>query len=335
MSDEIESVTGEALPTLDAIRETYTRLEPHIRKTPVHLWQSERSVDLFGAGTDLFLKCEFLQHTGTFKARGALNNAMAIGEADRQNGVTGVSAGNHAIAVAWAAKTLGMGAKVVMQQSANPARVSAAEALGAEIVFAEDGAAAFARVEEIAREEGRTLIPPFEGRGTVLGTSGVGLEFAEEVPDLDAVLVAIGGGGLGAGVSAAVKLLQPDCEVIGVEPDGADSMHVSFEAGSAQTIPHLDTIADSLAPPMALPYSFAVCRKNIDRLVRVKDEDLRRAMGVLFDDLKLAVEPACAATTAAMMGPLGAEFAGKRVGLILCGSNMDRSTFNHHLEAID
>jgi len=139
--------------------------------------------------------------------------------------------------------------------------------------------------------------------------------------------VSVGGGGLIGGVANAIKMLRPGCEVFGVEPDGADSMRRSFAAGTPQSIDSVTTIADSLGAPFALPYSFELCRQNVDQLVTVSDEQIRRAMGILMQTMKIAVEPACAATTAALLGPLRARLRRRNVVLVLCGSNIDWPTF--------
>ncbi len=275
----------------------------------------------------MFLKLELFQFAGTFKPRGALLNMLVLDDDQLGRGVTAVSAGNHAIAVAYAARELGTTAKVVMIESANPARVEACRAFGAEVVKAPDVHSAFDIVQAIERDEGRAFVHPFEGPLTVLGTATVGLEFAEQVPDLDAVIVPVGGGGLAAGVATAVKALQPSCRVFGVEPQGADSMHRSFEAGSPQRIESVNTVADSLGAPHAAPYSFALCRRYIDELVLVTDDSLVAAMRLLLTELKLAGEPATAASTAALWGPLRERLAGRRVGLVVCGANIDPASF--------
>jgi threonine dehydratase len=141
------------------------------------------------------------------------------------------------------------------------------------------------------------------------------------------VIVPIGGGGLIAGIACAVKQLQPQCQVFGVEPEGADSMSRSFEAGSPRKLEHVATIADSLAAPYALPYSFGIAKRFVDEIVTIPDEAMRRAMGLLFVDMKLAVEPAGAAATAALCGPLRERLAGKRVAVIVCGTKIDAATF--------
>jgi threonine dehydratase len=157
------------------------------------------------------------------------------------------------------------------------------------------------------------------------------MEFLRQTGQLDVLFVPIGGGGLAAGLSCAVKQLQPRCKVIGVEPTGADSMHRSFATGQPQRIERVSTIADSLGAPMALPYSFALCKRYIDELIKIDDDELCRAMWLLFADAKLAVEPAGAATTAAML-KMRDQIAGKRVGLIVCGANIDDVTFAECLQ---
>jgi threonine dehydratase len=182
-------------------------------------------------------------------------------------------------------------------------------------------------MEQIVRAEGRYAIHPFEGRTTALGTATLGLELVRQLPDLEAVVVPVGGGGLIAGMSAAIKQAAPGCLVIGVEPEGADSMHRSFAAGEPQAIAEVSTIADSLGAPFALPYSFALARAHVDALVRIGDGEMMMAMALLYDALKIAVEPAAAAATAALMGPLRERLAGRRVGVIACGSNIGEHAF--------
>jgi threonine dehydratase len=319
------------LPTLEKIQDAATKISRHVQETPVHLWRGREIDAIMTSATHVLLKLELFQSSGTFKARGVISNILALSDEERQRGVTAMSAGNHAIAVAWGAAKFGISAKVVMQASANPARVAAARGWGAEVLTAADGPAVIAMAEEIARCEGRTLIHPFDGERTLLGTASLGVEFARQAPDLDAVIIAIGGGGLAGGASRALKLLQPRCEIIGVEPVGADAMHRSFLAGKAQRVDAVQTIADSLAPPMTLPYGYAMCRASVDRLVRVSDDEMRAAMGLLFREMKLAVEPAGAAALAALMFPLRQDLRGKRVGVVVCGSNIDPASFAAHL----
>jgi len=301
-------------PDLTAMRAAQARLAPYIVRTPVVDWP----------GADVVLKLEPFQRTGTFKARGALNTLLTADGAER---VTAFSAGNHAIAVAYAASIVGADAKVVMQATANPARIAATEAFGAEVLIEPDGAAAFARADALVADEGRLFVHPFEGPRVTEATASVAIELIEDAGALDAIVVAIGGGGLAGGVATAAKQLLPDCVIYGVEPTGAAVMSRSLEAGRPLTLNHLDTIADSLAPPMTTPYAFETCRRHLDDIVTVSDDEMAAAAALLFAERKLAVEPAGAAATAAAFGPLRPQLAGKRVGLIVCGANIDRESF--------
>ena len=315
--------------TLAEIRAARDRLGERIRRTPVMPLEGPAVEVAFAPGTQALLKLELFQYTGSFKARGALVNALALNEDQRRRGICAISAGNHAIAAAFAARAVGASAKVVMKEGANPFRVAECRRYGGEIVFEADFHAAFRRVEEIRVQERRTLIHPFEGLGTATGTATLGLEFIEQAPDLDAVIVPVGGGGLAAGLATAIRLVKPDCQVFGVEPFGADTMYRSFAAGSPQGIEKIDTIADSLGAPYALPISFALCRASLEELVRIQDAEMIAAMRFLFQHARLAVEPAGAAATAALLGPLRERLAGLRVGLIVCGSNIAAEAYAH------
>jgi len=280
-----------------------------------------------GGDTTVYAKLEFLQRTGTFKARGALSVLNSLTAGQRERGVTAVSAGNHAIATAFASRTMGVSAKVVMIAGANPVRIDACRSYGADVVLADDVHDAFEVAERIQNEEGRFFVHPFEGVDVATGTGTLGIELCEQCDSFDTLVVPVGGGGLIAGISNAVKQIRPDCDIIGVEPEGADSMHRSFAAGEPQAIDKVRTIADSLGAPFAMPYSFGLCRENVDRLVLIDDTQLKRAMGLLFAAMKIAVEPACAASTAALFGPLRDQLRGKTVMLVFCGSNIDWATF--------
>ncbi len=313
--------------SLAGIRAARNQLGERVLETPVQRLSGPAVEAAFAPGTAAYLKLELFQRTGSFKPRGALLNALALSKAEIAHGICAISAGNHAIATAYAARCLGTSAKVVMTVSANPFRIAQCRLYGAEVELTADVHAGFRRVKEIQESESRAFIHPYEGVCVSLGTGTLGVEFIEQVPDLDAVIVPIGGGGLASGVSAAVKLLRPDCEVFGVEPFGADSMYQSFKAGHPAAIDKIATIADSLGAPFATPMSYALCRANIDELVRVTDEELVAAMRFLLEQARLAVEPASAAATAALLGPLRDRLAGRRVGLIVSGANIDTASF--------
>lgn len=315
-------------PRIDDVRALRERLQQWLIRTPVMRCRSLE--DYLGTTFEIHAKFEFLQRTGTFKPRGALSVMLGLDEKQKEAGVTAVSAGNHAIATAFAARAVGTSAKVVMIMNANPHRIERCRHYGAEVVLADDVHTAFDVAEEIRAREGRFFVHPFEGADVVRGTATVGLEICEQIPDLDVVVVPVGGGGLCAGISSAVKQMMPECEVIGVEPVGADSMHRSFASGKPESIERVTTIADSLGAPFALPISYQLCKDNVDELVLVDDDQLRDAMGVLFREMRIAVEPACAATTAALMGPLSGRFSGRKVVAVMCGSNIDWKTFAQH-----
>lgn len=312
-------------PSVEEVRKLQSRLGSWLVETPVMRCRNLEHV--LDVDVEIWGKLEFLQQTGTFKPRGALSVALGLTEEQRAAGITAVSAGNHAIAAAFAARAIGVSAKVVMLGSASPARIVAAEEYGAEVVLCDTVHDAFAMAEEIRDVEGRFLIHPFDGPGVAAGTATVGLEICEQIDDFDILICPIGGGGLCAGISSIVKQLKPDCVVYGVEPEGANSMQMSMRAGEPRILDVVDTIADSLAAPYALTYSFELCSQNVDDVVVVNDVELREAMGLLFREMKFSVEPACAATTAAIMGPLRNVVKGKKVALVFCGSNIDHKTY--------
>ena len=318
-------------PDLDAIRTARARIDPFLVSTPVLAWHAPRFAAASGVD-DVVLKLEFLQRTGSFKVRGALNNVLTLDEAQRRAGVVTVSAGNHAIALGYACAIAGVSAKVVMPRTANPARIAKAERYSVEVVLVDDVGEAFAAMDRVREGEGRTFVHPFEGLTTVTGQATLGLELVEQVPALDAVVVAVGGGGLIAGIGSAVKALAPGCRVIGVEPTGAAGLTRSLELGAPLTRVDVDTIADSMGAPRHEPVSFAICQRVVDHMVLVDDDTLRLGVAWAFEELKLALEPAGAATLAALIGPLAGELRGQRVAAVLCGSNIDAATYHLHLE---
>lgn len=320
-------------PNIAEIEAARAQISKYIVKTPVWQWQTTELKRFLHPDTSVFVKLELFQRTGTFKPRGALINVLNLDAQALSRGITAVSAGNHAIAVAFASSLLNTTAKVVMPSTANPNRIQKCRSYGAEVILVDDVSLAFAEVERIEREEGRVFVHPFEGKSTITGTATVGLELCEQLPEMDAVIIPIGGGGLCAGIAAAVKQLQPNCLVFGVEPIGADTMYRSLREGSPQTLDKVNTIADSLGAPYAAPYSMGICQQFVDEVVLVSDQQIKEAMGLIFQSLKLGVEPAGAASTAALCGPLAEKVAGKRVGIIACGANTDIASFAN--QAID
>jgi len=327
MSHVAPDALASAFPSLDEVRRTADRLAGKVLETPVWRWRTGIVEQALSPGTEVWLKLELWQRTGTFKLRGALNCIAALDAEALRRGVVAASAGNHAMAVAYAARAAGTHAKLAMPRHASPARIAACKADGAEVLLTDTVHEAFALAQRLVEEEGRTMIHPFDGPLTAQGTATIGLELMRQVPQLDAVVVPVGGGGLCAGIAAAVKQINPDCLVFGIEPFGADAMYRSFRAGEPQQLERVDTVADSLGAPYALAYSFGVCRRFVDDIVRVWDEELYRGMYHLFRDMKLVAEPAAAAATAALLGPLRQRLDGKRLALIVCGTNIDEGRF--------
>jgi threonine dehydratase len=325
------STTQVEAPTIDAIRANRARLGDLVVTTPIRLLVDDAVGAAVGTSTQVWLKEELFQRTGSFKPRGALSVMLDLDAAALERGVTGVSAGNHAVSLGYSARMLGTTATVVMPKTANPFRIQLCREFGAKVELVDNVHDAFDRVKEIEVDEGRTFVHPYEGPKTALGTASIGLEFMDQVAaakgSLDAVIVAAGGGGLTGGVACAVKQLSPSTDVFVVEPEGADSLSRSFKAGSPQAIEAVRTIADSLGAPRCEPYSYALNRQFVDDVVLVDDDQIRDAMRLLFRSAKLAVEPAGAASLAALMYPLRDRLEGKSVGLVVCGANIDPETF--------
>ena len=320
-------MTVQEPPSLAEIRAYREVVRDRIVRTPVHEWRgtevAKRAPDM-----RISIKFELLQMTGTFKARGALAWMLSLPREKIKKGVTAVSAGNHAVAVSWAAHVMGAPAHVVIISPANPARIQQARAWGAKVELIDNAEAAFRRVLNIEREDGKTLVHPFEGRSIAIGTGALAMEWLEQAPDLDALVIPVGGGGLVAGVGAAAKRIRPEIAVYGAEPFGADSMFQSLTRNEPVQAKRVDSIADSLRAPNAREYSFDLARRHMDDLGRVDDDEIRKAMRLILQELKMMVEPACATATAAALGPLRERLEGKHVGVLLCGSNIDLATFS-------
>jgi len=304
--------------TLAAIREAAERIRGIARVTPL--------VDVSAAaGRPFFLKCENLQPAGAFKIRGAYNMVAQLSDAQRRAGVITYSSGNHGQAMALAAQTLGAPAVVVMPTTAPPIKIDGARAFGAEIILAgTTSSERRARAESEAAARGLTMVPPFDHEWIIAGQATAGLEILEQMPDVAAVLVPIGGGGLAAGVAAAVKQSRPEVAVIGVEPAGAAKMKASIEAGHPVTLARTSTIADGLMPVRPGDLTFAHARRFIDRIVTVDDPAIAEAVLWIFANAKIVAEPSGAATTAAVLsGILDAAFpVSGPIVAIVSGGNM-------------
>ena len=314
-------------PTLDAIVAAQAQLRADLIETPILPLTSARWDGTLPNCAGVTLKLELFQQAGSFKARGALLGIRNLTDAQRAAGVVAASGGNHALAVSWAAKAAGVDALITMPKATDPARVAGCEALGATVQLYDDMAAAFAAMNEAA-SNGRAMMHPFEAEHMILGAATCGMEYATQAPQIDTYVIPIGGGGMISGMACAIKQLNPNAQVIGVEPYGADSMTQSFAAGQAVRIEKVDTIADSLGAPLAMPLTYEVTRAYVDRIVRIADHDMLAAMDIYQNNLRITAEPACAASLAAILGPLKDELTDQQVGIIACGSNisLDRYT---------
>jgi len=305
--------------TLDDFKATRARIAEHIKHTPLLTSRqlSERT------GYDVRLKAELFQRVGSYKIRGPLNKFALMPEEQKRRGVVCSSAGNHAQGVALAAKIHGIRAVVCMATNATPAKIAATREYGAEVVL--HGSIwdeANEKAKELVRTEGLTYVHPFDDEQLIAGQGTLGLEIVQDWPNVDAVVVPIGGGGLIAGVSMAVKGHNPNIQVIGVESSDGPAMQRSIEAGRLETI-DCRTIIDGLRVRRAGELNFSVVQRFVDEIVALPDRDIFEAMIWVMERCKLVVEGAAAAPVAAMLHGLVRLPAGSRVAVVLSGGNVN------------
>jgi threonine dehydratase len=306
-------------PDLAALRAAHDRIRPHIKRTPV---LGSESLDA-ARGARLSFKCENLQAAGAFKSRGACNAIFSLTDAEAARGVVTHSSGNHAAALARAARRRGIPAHIIMPTGSPQSKVRNVERFGGRITFCEPGLnAREAACARIAAETGAVLVHPFDDLRVIAGQGTATLELLEDVPDLDFVLCPVGGGGLLCGTALAAKLLQPGIKVIGVEPALADDVAQSFRTGRRVAIPTPATIADGLRTNSTGEINLPIIRQHVDDIVTVSEAGIIAAMRELWDQLHLVVEPSAAVPYAALLEGKFA-FAGRKVGLILTGGNVD------------
>lgn len=308
--------------TIERIRAARERIAGRLHRTPA-LSASRIGAD---ANVSLVLKCEALQKTGSFKPRGVLNRLADLDADGRERGVIGVSAGNHAQALAWGAAAAGVRCTVVMPATAARSKVEASRGYGAEVVLhGATAGEAFARANELAAERGSVFVHPFDDELVMAGAGTVGLEIAEQVPDADVVVVPVGGGGLIGGIAVAIRALLPSARIVGVEPTGAAAMRLSLDEGRPARLANASSIADGLAPPMAGALAFEIVRRLVDDVVLVSDDEIRAAMRRILTEAKLLAEGAGAAATAAVLSRRLPLRPGCRVVSVVSGGNLDAS----------
>lgn len=304
--------------TLQEIQEAYRRVHPHVHRTPVitSRYLSEC------AGGQLFFKCENLQRAGSFKIRGATNAVFSLSEEEAGRGVVTHSSGNHAQALALAARTRGIRAIVVMPDNAPAVKVAAVRSYGGEVVFCAPTLEAREQTaQQVIARTGATLIHSYNDERVIAGQGTLGLELLEQIPELDVLLVPVGGGGLISGVAVAAKGLRPGIRVVGCEPARADDAYRSLRAGRILPAGQADTIADGLRTSLG-EITFALIRQWVDDIVLVSEEAIVQAMRLCFERLKLVVEPSGAVPLAAVLEKR-VDVRGLRVGVILSGGNVD------------
>ncbi len=315
--------------SLDTIREARERIRPYVRHTPLapppHL-----TVDV---PAQLRLKLENLQVSGSFKPRGVFNTLLQLDETARRRGVVAASGGNHGVALAYAAHRLGIPAVVYLPATASPDRIARVKAWGAELVtvgtvWDETHAQALARAEA----EGMTYVHPFDAPATIAGQGTLGLEVLEDVPELDLILISIGGGGLISGMAAAIKQSKPDVKIIGVEPVGAPTMKHSCDLGYVEPLSAVRTIADTLAPQGVSERTLALTQQYVDELVLVDDNAMIEAQRWLWLHYNQLVEPAGAAVIAAL-GQVDVSACHHPLALICGGNAAAESVLSHYTEA--
>lgn len=305
------------LVSVESVRDAARGLRGVAVRTPLlpAPWLAE------AAGGEVRLKCESFQPIGAFKLRGAYTMIARLSPAERGRGVVTYSSGNHAQAVAFAAREFGIDAVIVMPEDAPRVKVEGTRRLGAEVI--EEGRTSEQRrrrAEAVQAERGLVMVPPFDHPDIIAGQGTVGLEIVEDWPDVETVLVPIGGGGLISGVAALIKRERPEIRIVGVEPADAPTLLRSIEAGEITTLEGTRSIADGLIPVRPGPLTFAHVRDLVDDLVLVEDGAIRRAAALLLFRGKLLVEYSGAATVAALLGGAGA---GGRVAAVVSGGNID------------
>ena len=311
--------------TLELIKEARTRIESSVHRTPVITSRAFNEVATSGSGVDrhVFFKCENLQRAGAFKIRGATNRILSLNPEERQRGVVAFSSGNHAQAVALAAREAGTRAVVVMPSDAPQSKITATRGYGAELIlFDRQREDREAITRDVAEREGLVVVPPYDDYLVMAGQGTCVLELLEDAPDLDAIVTACSGGGLFVGASTAAKGLHPEIRCFAVEPELANDTQQSFVKGERVQIPPPPTIADGLRVQMPGALTFPLLRKTADNVLTVSDDELVATLKFMLFRMKILVEPSGVAGAAAVLfNKIPPDV--KRVGVVLSGGNID------------
>jgi threonine dehydratase len=311
--------------TLADVQAARERIRSYVHRTPV---LTSRTLDE-RVGARIFFKCEIFQRVGAFKARGAFSRLTLLTPDKRSRGVVAFSSGNHAQAVALAARELGARATIVMPKDAPALKVAATRGYGAEVILYDrlGGESREEIARQIVEEQGATLVPPFDDDAVIAGQGTLALELLEEVPDLDLIVTPCGGGGLLAGCAVAARGLRPEIRLWGVEPEAGNDMQQSLAVGHPVTIPLPATIADALQTVRPAERTLTLVSGLTEGILTVSDEEIRRAMALLAERMKLVVEPGGAIAFAALLHGKVPESAGRKIGIVLSGGNVDPDRF--------
>jgi threonine dehydratase len=279
----------------------------------------------------VLLKCENLQQSGSFKARGATWFLSGLTPAERGRGLVTVSAGNHALGLAWAAHRFGCRAVVVMPEGSSPVKQAGVRELGGDVILQPDALLAFEEARRLSKEEGMVFVHPFDDPRTIAGQATLTLELLQQVPDMDLLVMGVGGGGLLSGASLVLE--GSACRLVAVEPESAATLTRALEAGAPVTLPRASTIAEGLAPPYVGNLNFEIIRRKIDGVRTIEDPPIRRAVRLLFERAHLVVEPSGAAAMAALIENLVDVTGARRPVCVLSGGNVTLEDLARHAAA--
>ncbi len=308
--------------TKEAVELAAKTIEPYIHRTPV---LTNKSINEL-TGIDFYFKCENFQKIGAFKIRGGMNASLSLSPAQLKNGIATHSSGNHAQALAYAAKTLGIQAYIVMPKSSPQVKIDAVRGYGANVIICESNQAAReAALDKVVAETGAEFIHPYDDYRVITGQATCVKELLEEVPNLEIVITPVGGGGLLSGTCLGAQFFKPGLKVYGGEPEGAADAVLSIQSGKVEKAPFINTIADGLLTTLS-EQTLAIIKEHVTDILLVSEEEIIAALRLIYERMKIIVEPSCVVPFAAAMRNAHL-FKGKKVGIILTGGNVDLSKF--------